>query len=412
MRTVVYFIYSFIAQFVIGLSLAHAAESASSKEKSISKELPAVYDSVGNMKRQLNASKVDGRKEFLSPSVAMGGPGMDGGGGGTVLTSDGQLRLLDLALAEQLPLRPFENSSYLDILAPMGFYVRNVARVVPNRSFFACGAELLRRQDNVLLNSIKPEGLDVIVVFTEVPLSQKESRLAQVVFESPNGHGYPYEATQLPKDALASPSLPISYQRPVASYAAQSVDSLGWFPRQTLLVNSQLYNKLSLQDRCALQVHEIFRYLSNSGKLEDLDISRLLTRPLGTQEIQNLTTKVSHLQTVRLDEIPATDLFKGLSISQQGSIANLMNLDADSIRLIEKLMISAGLVKSEVGSNGFADQMNILKNVELPQRVAPIEVIMAETKYEDLTPHGQARFRYQQEKLKGKVLDLRKLISE
>ncbi|WP_413585045.1 hypothetical protein [Bdellovibrio sp. HCB274] len=272
--------------------------SVSAVQKGIIREQPKYISANGN-------------------STALGGPGLDGGGGVGVINSLGQLRFLDQAIGNNNTLVRFDKESYLRIMSQKGNFISNKGTYVSNAEFFACAFDRLQIQDNVLLQFLKPENLRLTVAFTDLPLSRGSVRPSKVVFPSPFGSGFAWEVTQLPASNLFSPSVPADYQKPIASYAVQPTVQSGT-SLQVLLVSSQMYNRLSWKDQCALQVHELLRYISNVGAHK---VSLLLKRPLSTAEIENLTRKIINKQPVYLAEIPATNFYKYLAVNGSDKFA-------------------------------------------------------------------------------------------
>ncbi|WP_413575505.1 hypothetical protein ACLVWU_14280 [Bdellovibrio sp. HCB290] len=256
-----------------------------------------------------------------SNSMALGGPGLDGGGGVGVITSQGQFRFLDLAVADREHLIPFSKDIYTDIMDSKGTFVSNQGTYVSNADFFACALKKFQKQNNPLLQFIKPENLRLTVVLTHMPLNNGSLRLSKVVLPSPAGTGFAWEVTQLPASNLSSSSVPSGYQRPIASYAIQPTVK-GATAHQVLLVNAQMYEILPGRDKCALQIHELLRYINNVGKLRGKGISLLMKRPLTTSEIERMTNKVFLEQPIFVGEIPATNFFKYLAINGSDEFAD------------------------------------------------------------------------------------------
>ncbi len=328
------------ATFVAPATASSASQLEHSESRSVTKvELSAALD---NWRRQESMSAAAEQKGLIdsakhssqvSSQLSLGGPGLDGGGGVGVMTAQGQLRFLDLAVADRTPLIRFDRETYRKIMTSRGNFVSNKGTSVSNEEFFSCAAAKLSRQDNVLLQYLKPENLRLTVVLTDMPLNRGSLHLSRVVLPSPFGTGYAWDVTQLSASDLYSSTLPADYQKPIASYAVQPPIAAS-LPQQVLLVNSQMYRALSAQDRCALQVHEILRYIGNFGKLWPRGIAFLLKRSLSTQEIEYLTRKVLAGQTVLLGEIPATNFYKYLAVNGSD------HFDEESLKRMESTLYS------------------------------------------------------------------------
>ncbi|WP_413582340.1 hypothetical protein [Bdellovibrio sp. HCB288] len=285
-----------------------------------------ISQALANWRRQEAVSVVAEKKRIstLNPKQtppkqalsSLSGPGLDGGGGVGVLNSNGQLRLLDLAVTDSAPIVRFHKDSYLDILTSKGPLVSNKGTFVTNKEFFACAVKKLSRQDNVFLQYLKPENIKLVVVMTDLPLNLSSLHLTKIVFPSPSGAGSVWEMTQLPSSNLFSTTLPVDYQRPIASYAIQPTIK-GSVPRQTLLVSSQMYQALSDQDQCALQIHELLRFISNAGN----SVPLLLKTPLKTSYIEHLTRRIMAERPVYVGDIPATNFFKYLAVNGSDKFA-------------------------------------------------------------------------------------------
>lgn len=364
LKALVYSIYSLTAFFVTGAPVAYGTEATASTAKTV--EVWQRQENVDKAAKKGGLLTARGSKPPLDKrNLKMGGPGMDGGGGSTVLLENGQVRMLDLAVAEKARLKRFDKKDYAEIMTRNGSTVSNVGTVISNSEFFACATQKLTLQDNLLLQYLRPENIQLYVVLTELPLVQSSHTSPQVVFQSPLGTGYAYQAQQLPEADLFSSSVPTEYQRPVASYAFQAMRH-NIVPRQVLLVSSQLYNALSKKDRCALQVHELLRYVANFGKTYSRGVPLLVKRSLSTKEIEILTDKIVHNQQVYLSEIPATNFYKFLSIrgsalwtandSKALQDANIYSLEDDNdLSLGEASVLYEMIRLSDEGNKSFEE---------------------------------------------------------
>ena len=90
---------------------------------------------------------------FALQRAFAGGAGMDGGGGATVLSSNGQLRFLDLAVDEKINLTPFDEKSYSKILLKFGSVVSPVGTMVSSKDFFLCKTRI-ELSNNLALGSL------------------------------------------------------------------------------------------------------------------------------------------------------------------------------------------------------------------------------------------------------------------
>jgi hypothetical protein len=341
------------------------------RKQALSKE---VMENIRQWKHQENQAltNVDPHKEFLQKDLRMqklrsmrGGPGMDGGGGDAVLSQTGLVRFLDLAKAEGTPIKNFDKEAYEKQLLKFDDEVSSVGRVVPTNDFFSCGIELFQRQNNPLLKTL-PKILNLQVVLSNLPLEATAQGLLKIPFLGSSG--WTYEMSSLPPEILMSPSLPLEMQRPVASYANQSVNgaSGSLMKSRTLLVNSQLYQLMPNQDRCALQVHEMLRFFSHTGGGQSPDFLR---RTFTTQEIEALTVRITRQEPVSINEIPATNLFRTLAIAGiqpllEMSQEELVALD-EALReqgITDKVELSSGLYPGEA-TMIFRTQISAEKNI-------------------------------------------------
>lgn len=327
-------------------AMAQQAKSGSSsfpredRALSLQTASKAMIENIGQWRRQANQASLTGvpSKELFQADRQLqklrslsGGPGMDGGGGETVLSQTGEVRFLDLAKAEGLQLKNFDKEIYERQLLKFGEEVTPQGQLVPANDFFSCGIEMLQRQDNLLLRAL-PKLLNLQVVFSNLPLEAVSQGLLRIPFFSSSG--WTYEISSLPQQMLLSPSLDPQLQRPIASYANQSANGVAssLMKSRTLLVNSQLHQLLPNLDQCALQVHEIFRFLGYAGG--DMPLS-LVTSPFTTQEIESLTVRVMKQEPIVLTEIPATNLFRALAIIGKET---LMKMSVEEMAAAEKIL--------------------------------------------------------------------------
>lgn len=332
-------LFCIVAPFLTSLSvLAQQSENGNSPKADAMTTVLA--ENVNQWKRQAGRSllKNYSDKEFVQKNRQLfnqksmrGGPGMDGGGGIGVITQNENVRLLDLAVADGVPLKNFDKELYEKQLLKFGEEVTSEGQLVSTNDFFSCGIEMIQRQENLLLKTL-PKLLSLQVVFSNLPLEATNLGLLKIPFLSASG--WTYEMSSLPKQALLSPSLDPQLQRPLASYANQHLNGVAGsiMKSQTLLISSQLYQLLPNLDRCALQVHEIFRFLSYAGGGMPFD---LLTRHLTTQEIESLTVRVMKQEPIALAEIPAANLFRFVTIVGKEA---LMKMSVEEMSATEKLL--------------------------------------------------------------------------
>jgi hypothetical protein len=209
--------------------------------------------------------------------------------------------------------------------------VPTAGEVVKSSDFFNCSDKILGAQSNPLLQYLVSKNLDINILRTRLPLELPHDRNISVSFLSELG--WINNASTLAANYLKSSTYPSEFQRPIASYAAQSVTGGGLF-EQTLIISSQLYDLLSERDKCALQVHEIFRYVGNSGQLAPGNRSSisLLKRALTTPEIESLTKKIMAGDQVFLEEIPASDIYKFFSVATREEIGKMSTQEFENIQ--------------------------------------------------------------------------------
>lgn len=347
--------------------------------------------------------KKDFRRDLKS-SKSSGGPGWDGGGGTGVLLSTGRLRFLDMAAYEKRDLVPFDNETYARMLLKNGRYVPAAGELVKSSEFFSCSDKILSAQSNPLLQYLVSKNLKIEIIKTSVPLDLPQGDGAGTEYQSTSG--WINEVTSLPPEILKSSTYPAEFQRPIASYAAQPVGrAAGGLFEQTLVISSQLYDLLSERDKCALQVHEIFRYVGNFGNIGTGSGSplRLLTRALTTLEIETLTQKVMNGDSVLVSEIPAMESYKLFSVASLTELDQLSSTEYDSLiqRLVQMGVLSGDETEETETSLGSTFILyRMWENTNLGTSLAE-EGIM------ELQPK---RVKSKQRRLQKKQIDLRSLL--
>jgi hypothetical protein len=325
-----------------------------------------------------------------------------------VRSFDGKLRFLDLAVAENLEVRDFNNLEYRKNLTQQRRYVSPIGTLVQPNEFFNCAINLLSRQENPLLKYLAENPLDLIVVFTELPLEQSSAQPVSVPVLA--GNRWVYDVPALPAHILSSDSVKSNEQRPVASYAMQNVNDVAGLVRQTLLVSSQLYNQLPLRDRCGVQVHELLRYLANFGSHGKNKTLSLLSRPLSTIEIEHMTVKIINQQKIHFDEIPATTLLKAFALV---GVNDLIASSGEQRREIQKMMMDFGFLTDNEVSPSDLKKSGLLTTLILyqmglnaRQSVELAEEGILEIAKSDRHTHGARWIKANRKKLKSRTVDL------
>ena len=285
-----------------------------------------------------------------------GGPGMDGGGGQTVLSRDGELRFLDLALSEKIDRRRFDNHEYKQIMAKKGRFVSPLGTALQPQDFFQCAINLLSKQENILLKYLAENPLDIIVVMTNLPLDHS----VEATVSTLGSDGWVRSLMTIPAPILASDSATLEEQRPVASYSMQEANSAAGLVHQTLLVNSQLYSGLSKRDQCGVQVHELLRYLANFGRYDDNRLLSLLNRPLATSEVEQMTNKIINQQKIHFDEIPATTLLKAFAMV---GVESLLSMHDRQIVAITKMLSDSGYLANSDETSAERDDISLFETL-------------------------------------------------
>ncbi len=388
------------AQLLAGLLTFFVTASAVALDSSVSSAINSKLAAWKQMVNSQKASTNGGRN--LKDLKSQGGPGFDGGGGTGVLLSTGRLRFLDMAAYEKRDLIPFDNETYARMLLKNGRYVPAAGELVKSSEFFSCSDKILSAQKNPLLQYLVSKNLDIEIVKTSLPLDLPHG--AGTEYQSTSG--WINEVTSLPPEILKSSTYPAEFQRPIASYAAQPVGrAAGGLFEQTLVISSQLYDLLSERDKCALQVHEIFRYAGNFGNIGTGSRSplRLLTRSLTTLEIETLTQKVMNGDPVLLSEIPAMESYKLFSVVSLTELDQLSSTQYDSLiqRLVQMGVLSGDETdetETSLGSTFILFRMWANTN---------LGTSLAEEGIMELQPR---RTKSKQRRLQKKQIDLRRLL--
>lgn len=226
------------------------------------------------------------QKDLLS----RGGPGLDGGGGVGILSSRGKLHFLDTAPKTEKWM-PFDEESYRDIYHKFaGGRLSKKANLENSEEFFGCAKSILSAQKSSFLKFLSSQVGEFSTLTTELPLESVSSAKEKMVFTTQ--YGWYGEAVAMNSDQLLSPSLPAVYQRPMASFFRQNTDSdLKESKDDVLVVSLPLYGLLSPADQCALQIHELFRYLNNRS-LSSKGRPQILRKALTTEEIQTFVRQI------------------------------------------------------------------------------------------------------------------------
>jgi len=289
-----------------------------------------------------------------------GGAGADGGGGSTVLTKSGAVRFLDLAEAENIPVQDFGTQFVENLYLKQGRWVKPVAQVVASAHFFKCALKKISGQRNPLLRAVNFVDFDLVTVFTPLPLIANQRQKMIVVF--PDAANWPNQARALSPEILRSPNYSSKQQWPVASYAPQSINKNfgGKLKSETLMVSQPLFEVLSEEDRCALEVHEFLRFLGTFG--QDMEI-RWLDKPLSTAKIEKLTAMIMRNQQVATSEFPATVYFEAIAIYGKEKLESMSYMRLQEVEqglLNGELEKQYGLPKARSGKMTLAETVSIM----------------------------------------------------
>ncbi|MFN8945612.1 MAG: hypothetical protein ACK5WZ_13430, partial [Pseudobdellovibrionaceae bacterium] len=199
--------------------------------------------------------------------------------------------------------------------------------------FFACSSSKLTNSGNVFLNFLSQNLVHFRVLMTELPLTFILHRPEITETLSFRDYGFVHQSGSLPAlELLFSPLLPSSMQIPVAGLSRQGTPS---HSRIYLVISQPVYQRLSQEDQCALQVHESLRYLNVLSRIVG---HSLLQTQLSTNAIETLTAKIMKGQNISEEELRPTRLFHVLAkIGIENSRLNPDRSVAESALILDSL---------------------------------------------------------------------------
>jgi len=237
------------------------------------------------------------------------GPGMDGGGGVSVVDPSNGIRFWDIAKSENIKPLEFSAKHYNDIMLRSHRFVKKTAHTIEPKLFFQCAIDKFKQNENIYLKIMANLTLNLQIALTQVPFPTESNDDWKINIKSTTG--WTYSLKMSAPDKLKSNNLEKHNQRPIAAYVVQSIDGLDKTMKvPTLIVQSQLYESLSNQDQCAMQVHELLRWMAHDNPYES---TWLLTRDWTHREIEDLTAKIIHGHEVKNEDIPASPVLKLMS---------------------------------------------------------------------------------------------------
>ena len=182
----------------------------------------------------------------------------DSGGGMGIIFPDQRVRLLDYIQPSSLPEKPMDTKSIQTIFFNQDRYVKVVANEFPD--FFNCATQTFSRFKSEL-----PILYQIIDALNSTRVLAVEFRLLSTNIINFSESNQP----PLPIFSNYSPSIPFSFQEPLASF----VNGRIW-------VSRRFHESLPPKDQCGLAVHEALRLINFGDYLE---------KQLSTYEIEIAT---------------------------------------------------------------------------------------------------------------------------
>lgn len=302
---------------------------------------------------------------ILFPLSFARGPGFDGGGGGLVLSTDGQLRFANSALQENVSLKPWSRE---DLEKAYQFQTNTsqklnlVAHEVSPEQFFSCSDRIAKNSSNPLVRPLQSSIFhDLTVLKTKMPiptLTQKRLSLYYI-----DRYGSPRRTISPSSEDFSSslltqsiPSQSSAYYHPVAAFL--TTDSFVSVSREetnpehdrskrigVLVYNETLYEQLSESDRCQLQLHELLRHANSFEYFEEL---RFFTRQLLQLEIELLSREIFMGSPIGPEKLPTSLAFQILQNYPQFQIKDPTSSELQSlVRSLRSDLARSRMIRTE-----------------------------------------------------------------
>jgi len=241
---------------------------------------------------------------LLTEIVCAKGPGIDGGGGVSILSVQNEVRFWDAAQSESVRMQEFTDEQYFKILLSDERYVRRTSTPIRSKDFFSCGINKIKQSGNILLESAVDELFSLEIVETSLPLDLFATHNWSIDYKSDTQWVYSLDIQNI--DLLYTKSIDKKFQRPIAAFALQSTNGLyADYFIPTLIVQKQLYKKLNDNDKCALQIHELLRWIADDNNYK---LTKLFSRQLTQPELERMTEQLNNRRSVKLIDVPASGL--------------------------------------------------------------------------------------------------------